>query len=70
MLKLLGSKLRKEIANLQKIQVMRSPDYPDRKRNWEIYIYFPPEAVETWGLELMYNLIGEKILLTISLYDR
>lgn len=69
MLKLLGSKLRKEMANLLKIQVMRSPDYPDRKRNWD-YIFFFSEAVETRGLKLMYNLIGEKNLLTISLYER
>ena len=69
MLKLLGSKLRKEMANLLKIQVMRSPDYPDRKRTWD-YIFFFSEAVETRGLKLMYNLIGEKNLLTISLYER
>ena len=48
---------------------MRSPDYPDRKRNWD-YIFFFSEAVETRGLKLMYNLIGEKNLLTISLYER
>ena len=48
---------------------MRSPDYPDRKRTWD-YIFFFSEAVETRGLKLMYNLIGEKNLLTISLYER
>ena len=64
MLKLLGSKLRKEMASLQKIQVDEISWLSWQKEKLGLYCF--SEAVETWGLELMYDLIGEKIYLPLA----